>query len=262
MHYFKIALFTCAIAYIALLAFALLAANSMVFPGKPERYDPPLPLTFIDGADGRIATLLSPPSQPNPKRQLLLYAYGNAENIAVALDRTQWFRERGFYTLLWDYPGYGQSDGKASETTVLSAADAVLRHATTTLGFAPDDIVLYGRSVGGGPTLHLAANTAVRAVILEVTFSSTFRVMTRIKIVPWDILDNLAAIPHAKAPLLILHGTSDYVVPFSHSRQLFNAAPQGKATYVVFEGGGHNNLPTDFTQQYTDALTAFLNANP
>jgi hypothetical protein len=132
----------------------------------------------------------------------------------------------------------------------------VLRWMEKDLGWPAARVIPYGRSLGGGPALWLAGRHTFAGVILEGTFTSTFRVMTRIKLLPWDVFDNLAWIRAVRCPILFIHGTNDQTVPFHHARTLHAAAPQ-PAAHRWIEGGGHNNLPEDFPQPYWQAMESF-----
>jgi pimeloyl-ACP methyl ester carboxylesterase len=92
----------------------------------------------------------------------------------------------------------------------------------------PERIILYGYSVGTGPSVYLAARRPVAGLILESPFVSTFRVMTKIPLFPVDKLRNLHEIKRVHCPVLVLHGTRDTIIPFWHGQQVFAASQQSE----------------------------------
>src|SRR5262249_49330768 len=116
----------------------------------------------------------------------VLLSHGNAED----LDDMRWFTRRvnglGLSVLTYDYEGYGTSEGKPSEAPLYADIDAAYDHLARTLHVPAERVIVYGRSLGGGPTVDLARRRPVGGVILESTFQSAFRVATRVRLLPWD----------------------------------------------------------------------------
>jgi abhydrolase domain-containing protein 17 len=113
--------------------------------------------------------------------------------------------------------------------------------------------VVHGRSVGAGPALELAARRTVGGVIVESSFVSAFRVLTRIPLLPFDRFPNLRNMREVRAPVLVIHGVRDEVIPVSHGRRLFAAAPEPKLELWV-EAAGHNDLVHTAGAAYWQAL--------
>jgi fermentation-respiration switch protein FrsA (DUF1100 family) len=246
-------------AYICLALFALLMANRMIFPAPPSSYSADAPwLEQVPFGPGGAAISLRYMEHPE-SNLLVFYQHGNGEDIGSIEDRLSALHRLGFSVLAWDYPGYGTSEGRPSEKAVMATAERLWRWLPQRTGFGPEATVLYGRSLGGGPAVQLAQAHPNAGLILEGTFTSTFRVMTRIRLLPWDVFDNLSRIPAINSPLLVLHGNRDYVVPFSHSETLFAAASQPKS-FVWFDGGGHNDLIDQFPEVYNSAIRQFAAA--
>lgn len=197
---------------------------------------------------------------PQPKGYIL-YQHGNGEDLGMIAPRLQVLNDLGWSVLAWEYPGYGLSPGIANETSVNAAMHAVAAYAKDTLDWPVEQTVLYGRSVGGGPSILLATEAPYRGLITEGTFTSAFRVVTRIKLLPIDVFDNWSRIDKIDMPSLFLHGNRDFIVPFSHGKKLYASAKEPKY-HSWFKGGGHNNLVEDFTEQYTQAVRAFLDNLP
>jgi pimeloyl-ACP methyl ester carboxylesterase len=244
-----------ALAYLGLALFALLFANRLVFPAPAPGYvDGPGLLKFTYNQRGDQVTLqyLNNPTSP----WLVYYHHGNGEDLAGVRDRLEALHRAGFSVLAWDYPGYGTSDGRASERLVLQIAEQIWHGIPDSFGYAPDQIILYGRSVGGGPATYLASRQDAAGLILEGTFTSIFRVGIRVNILPWDLFDNLKHITAIRCPVLLLHGTHDETVPFRHSQQLLERAPAPKS-FTWFDGGRHNNLLDAYPEIYSSSIRRF-----
>lgn len=251
-----------AILYACLFLFGALFANKLIFPAPPASYTDEAPGIFkIPSGTPTIPPLSARyyPAKNSKVPLTLLYSHGNGEDLGSIDPRLQALARKGCNVLAYDYPGYGTTGGKASEAATYAAADAAWTYLTQTLATPPASIVFYGRSLGGGPSFYLAEKYPDAAgLIIEGTFTSTFRVLTRIKILPIDAFDNLARMDSIKMPLLLLHGTRDFIVPFSHGKALLRAAPEGTQHYW-FESGGHNNLVEDFSEDYYRTLDEFRN---
>ena len=141
----------------------------------------------------------------------------------------------------YDYRGYGRSDGRPSEKACYEDAMAAYGYLVTELKIPPERIIIFGRSVGGAPSLELASKKPAAGLILEAAFATAFSVVLPFPIFPFDRMRNVSKIPKIKMPVLIMQGTDDEVIPFSHSKKLFDAATDPKSYYVI-EGANHNNL--------------------
>jgi len=241
--------------YSGLALFALLLANKMVFPAPSSSYQDSEDIIRIPAGE---ASWVSAIHLTHPKAtHLIIYSQGNGEDLGRSLSRLHELNRRGFAVLAWDYPGYGTSPGNPTEKSVLEASLNVLQYARDELGVPLDRIILYGRSLGGSPSIWLAREAPVAGLILEGTYTSTFRVMTRVRLLPWDIFPNLSWIPEIECPVLLLHGTNDQTVAFWHGKKLLEAAPEPKS-FVWFDGGGHNNLVEDFPEIYYPTVEGFI----
>lgn len=245
------------VTYLALLAIAYFLSERMIFQPPPATYTADrLPIEWVETGDGaRLAVL----HLPNPDaRYTILYSHGNAEDLGMVVPALERLREAGFAVIGYDYHGYGASSG--GPPTVAGAerdAEAVFRYATETLRIPPDRIVPYGFSVGSGLALHIAAREPVAGVIVENGFVSAFRVVTRVPLLPFDRFPNLKRIRGVKAPVLVIHGTHDRIVPFSHGRMLYAAAAEPKRKLWV-EGGTHGDVAYVAGDAYWRALRDFV----
>jgi hypothetical protein len=204
----------------------------------------------------------------------ILYSHGTSRNIGRYWDRVERLWSDGYSVLIYDYPGYGLSTGTTTEAGVLAAGRASLEHLLTLPGVDPDRIVVYGYSLGGGPTYDLAGRAArgegpeVAALISESTFCSVEALVqdgSFLDLAPGYFanarFDNCARIAELEIPVLIVHGLADdYVVP-RHATMLRDRALREPATYFV-EGAGHSNLPLVAGEAYDEEIDAFLSSIP
>ncbi|KAF3647922.1 putative F-box/kelch-repeat protein-like [Capsicum annuum] len=159
----------------------------------------------------------------------------------------------------YDYSGYGQSTGKPSEQNTYADIEAAYKCLEETYGAKEEDIILYGQSVGSGPTLDLGSRLSrLRAVVLHSPILSGVRVLHPVKRTYWfDIYKNIDKIPSVECPVLIIHGTADDVVDFSHGKQLFDLCKQ-KYDPLWVEGGNHCDL--ELYPEYIKHLKKFISA--
>ncbi|MEK6550301.1 MAG: alpha/beta hydrolase [Pseudomonadota bacterium] len=194
------------------------------------------------------------PCEPSPKRRppvscvprgVVLFSHGNAGNISHRLDTIALFRELGLDVFIFDYRGYGTSDGHPTEEGTYRDIAAAWRHLVTGRGISPKRIVLYGESIGGAVSTWLATREQPAAVVLVSTFTSIpdlgeqlypwlpARWLARIR---YDTRARLGAV---KAPLLILHSRDDEIIPYTHAGRLLAAANEPKRLVTMI--GDHNS---------------------
>ena len=219
-------------------------------------------MVSIDTEDGvRLSGWYVPAPGAAP---VVLFCHGNAGNISHRLESIALFHRLGLSVLIFDYRGYGDSEGKPDEQGTYRDARAAWRHLRELRGVAGDDIILFGRSLGAAVAAWLAARERPRAVILESAFTSAASLGA--EHYPWlpvDLLlrhryDTLARMPEIRAPLLVVHSRDDEIVPFHHGRALFDAAAEPKRLLEI--RGGHNDGFLASGAIYRDALAAFLAA--
>jgi fermentation-respiration switch protein FrsA (DUF1100 family) len=226
--------------YIGLAVFGWFGSERMIFQPQPAAYGAVLPgLRAVPAADG---TPLAVVYLSNPAaRHTVFYFHGNAEDLGDAAPLLASLQATGFAVLAFDYRGYGRSGGRASEQNVYADTQAVFAYAQASLSLTPQRTIVLGRSVGGGPAVEFAARERVAGLVLLSPFTSAFRVLTRVKILPFDRFDNLAKISRLRTPVLVIHGTQDEVIPFAHGQRLYAAAPQPKRSLWI-AGAGHNDV--------------------
>lgn len=186
-------------------------------------------------------------------RRLAIYFPGNSLNRAERADDFRVFLDCGFDVLIFDYRGYGDSDGWPVEAGMEEDAKSVWNFAIGDCGFQPNEIVIFGESLGGAVALSLwdqesAEPVAPRALVLNSTFSSMpdavaatypglpFHLMVLDR---WPSIDRIARV---NCPVTIFHGTADSMVPIEQARQLVAANP--RARLIENQGAEHNEVPT------------------
>jgi fermentation-respiration switch protein FrsA (DUF1100 family) len=236
-----------------ILLIAAIFSNHLLFHPPGHKTDFPGQVK-LKSADGNTITALY---LPNPQAAyVLLYSYGNGEEMDVMQDYMRELVAHSWAVCGYDYPGYGTSTGNPSESGCDAAIDAAYAYLTGDLHISPDRIVLYGHSLGSGPSVDLASRKPVGGLILDGAYTSIFRVVTHYRILPWDVFNNLAKISKIHVPLLSLHGTDDHVVPFWHGVALFDAYA-GPKQKLWITGGGHGNLPWFAPEAYWGALEQY-----
>lgn len=193
----------------------------------------------------------------------LLFFHGNAGNISHRLESIAIFNKLGLDVLIIDYRGYGQSTGKPSVEGTILDAEAAWHWLITEKGAAPDQIVIFGRSLGGGVAAALAGRVQARALILESTFTSLRDVGK--EMFPWapvglflqQDFDSPAALAKTHAPLLVVHSPDDKVVSFRFGKSLFDGYSGPKQFLQL--GGSHNSGFLENRASYIRGLASFLN---
>lgn len=174
----------------------------------------------------------------------LLYFHGNAGHIGYRMPLVRQFLSAGYGVLLFDYRGYGGNPGEPTEEGLYRDGRAAMKFLEQQ-GLKPEGIALYGESLGTAVAIKMAEIFPVCAVVLQSPFTSLSAMARYLYpwaiIPPWDKFDSLSRIKEIKAPLLILHGKNDQVVPFDQGLMLFNQANQPKRM-VAIDNKGHGDL--------------------
>jgi len=241
--------------YVFLCLYAYFFTDRMIFQAQPASYQDSREILKLTTADG---VQISAIYLPNPRaKYTILYSHGNAEDLGDVQWVLRELQQMGFAVFAYDYHGYGTSKGKASETNVYRDIDAAYNYLTQQLDVPPQRIIAYGRSVGGGPTVDLVARKPVAGLVLESAFTTAFRTVTRIPIVPFDKFRNIDKLKQVHCPVLIIHGKADAVVPFDHGVKLFAAAHEPKR-FLWVDIAGHNDVMDVVTDRYSKTLAEFI----
>ncbi|GAV87150.1 Abhydrolase_5 domain-containing protein [Cephalotus follicularis] len=232
--------------------FSQLAAKFAFFPPTPPTYQikksdngngkltvvsPSSPMPIPAGDDNSLDVLLIDTKRGNKivafylrnpyARLTVLYSHGNAADLGQLYDLFVQLKVNLRVNLMgYDYSGYGASTGKPSEINTYADIEAVYQCLQTEYGVSQEDIILYGQSVGSGPTLHLAAKLPrLRGVVLHSGILSGLRVLCHVKFTfCFDIYTNINKIKRVKCPVLVIHGTEDDVVNWLHGNGLWKLA--------------------------------------
>ncbi len=255
--------------YVVILVLVYLAQSSMLYlPGsagrEPAAEPAALGLVFEDlyftTADGeRLNGWLV---QAPDAHATLLFFHGNAGNIGHRLDSIRIFTGLGLNVFIFDYRGYGRSSGRPSEQGTYQDGMAAWRWLTRERGIAPQEIVLFGRSLGGAVAAELAVRVEAAGLIVESSFTSVPDLGAELyPLLPVRLLsrfryDTLAVIDRVSMPLLVVHSRGDEIIPFRHGRRLFEAAHEPKAFLEI--AGGHNEGFWLSGDAYRRGLAEFL----
>jgi fermentation-respiration switch protein FrsA (DUF1100 family) len=200
-------------------------------------------------------------------RFTVLVFHGNAGNVSHRLDRALLMQSRlKVDVLLFDYRGFGSSEGSPDEEGTYRDARAAYRWLVAR-GVAPGRIVLFGESLGSAVALQLAIEVEARALVLESPFASIPDMARAVyPFLPlWPFVrtryDNVAKAGRLRIPLLVLHGDQDEVVPFVQGRRVFDKAPEPK-TFFAIPGASHNDTYLVGGDAYWQALRDFLEGLP
>jgi fermentation-respiration switch protein FrsA (DUF1100 family) len=212
---------------------------------------------MLETEDG--LSLLSWYLPARPERPVIAYFHGNGGHIGYRAERLLRFAREGFGVLMVEYRGYGGNPGTPCEAGFYADGRAALAFFDRE-GLAPNRLVLYGESLGSGVAVALAAQHEIAALVLEAPFTSVAEVaQSHFPYVPAsrmvvDRFDSLSRIGEVKAPILVLHGERDRVVPVRYGRALFDAASEPKEGWFAPEAG-HEDLARYGS---LDAVVAFI----
>jgi fermentation-respiration switch protein FrsA (DUF1100 family) len=198
----------------------------------------------------------------------MLFCHGNAGNISHRLENVQSLVEAGFQVFLFDYRGYGRSQGKPSEQGLYLDADAAWAHLCERAGPDGVPLVIFGRSLGGAVAIQLATHAdGADALIIESTFTSLGGMVRQVLggLPGFDRLadgyTSLDKIGHVHLPLLVIHGDRDELIPVAQGQTLFEAANEPKAWYPI-PSAGHNDTFVIGGAAYFEQILKFVENLP
>ncbi len=217
---------------------------------------------FFNTADGKkLHGWFVPSSVSNEALPfVVLFLHGNAGNIGHRWEKIHVLHGLSVSIFIFDYRGYGQSEGTPSEVGIYKDTDAAYAYLTGR-GITPEKIIVYGESIGGAFAIDLAARKPVKALIIEDTFTSLPAMVRRtMPFIPTFVLaiqlDSLSKITKVRVPKLIFHSVDDEIVPYEMGKALFDAAVEPKQ--FVRLRGGHNTAFLDDSETYRNGLEKFL----
>ena len=192
-----------------------------------------------------------------------IFCHGNAGNISHRLATIKALNRRmKLNVLVFDYRGFGQSEGRPDEPGLYKDAQAAWDYLVTTKGESSDRVVLIGRSLGGAVAIDLAKRHEPAALLVESTFTSLIGVAkAHYGLLPVDLLlrhryESIDKIGDLRCPKLFFHGLDDSLVPFQQGRELFEAA--GEPKQFIETPGGHNDAGFLYNDEYLEKTRVFL----
>lgn len=266
----------------ALLALVLarLAENSMIFfpapypagEWEPERLGVQAEDFSFRAADGPLLhgwwfPALGAATEQDADREppVLLWAHGNGGNLTSRAVHAGALAQQGLEVFIFDYRGYGKSEGSPDEQGIYRDAEAAYAFLTVDRGVSPERIVLLGRSLGSAPAARLATRVPHAGIVLVSPLPSAkrmarrmfgglpvdFLIRSRFPVIDW--------VTRRDTPLLVMHGDRDQVIPISFGREVFEAAADPKE-FVLLPGAGHNDILKVSGHRYLDPLAMFAKA--
>ncbi len=216
---------------------------------------------FLKTADGeRINALFFRGS----RHDVILYFHGNAGDLSGWQFVAEDFTSLGFNFMIIDYRGYGKSSGIISEQGMYHDAETAFNYLIQK-GFSPENILVYGRSVGSGVAVDLASKQPCKGLILEAPYTSLIKLANEKFPFFFPSLyikfkfDNIRKINKVKCPVIFLHGAKDSLIPVSHTETLFEKFT-GKKKKIIIAQGSHNDLHTtgEYHQFLNEVLRSFF----
>ncbi len=195
-------------------------------------------------------------------RGVILFCHGNAGNISHRLDSIQIFHQLGLDVFIFDYRGCGQSEGRPTEQGTYKDAEAAWRYLIEERQVKPNEVIIFGRSLGGAVASWLAQSHTLGGLILESTFTSLPDIAAGLyPYLPVRLLlrfeyNTAEYLGRVDCPVLIVHSRDDEIMPFNHGQQLFESAKEPKK--FLETTGTHNNGFITSGKRYEDGLHTFI----
>ncbi len=247
------------VSYSLLLGFAWGFSDALIFlPPEPgyKITDSHIAITSKSAENNLSHTIIAKYLKNPSARYTILYSHGNAVDLSGLSSLQTKFLRHNYSIIMYDYSGYGQSEGTPSEQQVYHDAQAVYDYLTNDAGLKTDEIIIYGHSLGAAVATELALNNPAAALIMESPFTTAFRVKTHFAIVPFDKFASIEKLPEIQTPVLIMHSLDDTIIPPSHSQVLFDSANEPKQL-IWFKRAGHTQI-THQKQAFWKPFHTFL----
>jgi fermentation-respiration switch protein FrsA (DUF1100 family) len=194
---------------------------------------------------------------------VVLFCHGNAGNISQRIDSFNIFQQLGISTFIFDYRGYGKSAGTPGEKGTYRDADGAWNYLVKEMKVNPGEIIVFGRSLGGGIASYLAQKYQPRALIIESSFTSIpdlasgGRQRTPLKLLIRFKYNTIGRLKDIRCPLLIVHSPDDRLIPFDHGQALYEAANHPKKFLRIT--GDHQYGFLKSGSLYVEGLREFIN---
>ncbi len=192
----------------------------------------------------------------------VLFSHGNGGNVSHRLDTILVHHQLGMNVLIFDYRGYGKSEGKPSEEGTYRDVEAVWKYLVETRGEKPERIVIHGRSLGGAVAAHLARDHTPAALVVESSFYDITEL--GVEMFPWLPVRWLSRMEYktaeyvggVKCPVMVIHSRTDGMIAFHHGEKILAAAPEPKRFLEIH--GSHNSGFMESDDIYRSALREFF----
>lgn len=196
----------------------------------------------------------------NPStKTTILYSHGNSTDLGTTIALCIGIAKNLHCNILvYDYSGYGRSTGKPSERNLYSDIRAAFNLLIDEYSCLPEDIILFGYSLGSAPTIHLASKVIVKGVIIQSGFVSALNAFfnnEEPKTICCDIFNNIDKVSKIKSPLLVIHGMKDDVIGISHGMTIYERC-MNKVEPLWVSGGHHNDL--ECFEEFMHRLSWFI----
>lgn len=233
------------LAYVALVGIGFALSDQLIFLPQAPSYNLSqqyITVNSVNATDNTDTNKIILKHIENPtSKYTILYSHGNAVDLGGLQHLQSNFYKHGYSIILYDYSGYGHSEGNATEQQVYNDVQAVYDYLIHQKNIKADHIISYGHSLGSAIATDLASKNSVAALILESPFTTAFRVKTVYPIVPFDKFASIDKIKNIDAPVFISHSKDDNVIPFWHGKELYDAANSPKK-FLTFETEGHGGI--------------------
>ena len=231
--------------YCAAFGAIVLFQNKLIYPFDPTREQPELRITEFKLITTDDETLIVWVARPHGDQPTILYFHGNAGNLANRAQRFDRMIDRGYGLVALGYRRSSGSTGEPNQSR-LRADSALVHKVLDQIVGKTNKLIYYGESLGTTVAIHLAAYHQPDAMILEAPFTSLKTLAGAA--MPYfptslglnDTWDSLSQMPKITAPLLVLHGTADAVVPYEHGQEIFAAAASKQKSFHSVDGLGHS----------------------
>ncbi len=258
------------IAYLGLVMIMMMLERQLVYPVPPLERSNWTPnsgsyeeVSFTSGDGNELHGWFYDHPQP---RYVFLYCHGNGEQVPDSHGLMLYLQSSFDAAVMnFDYRGYGKSEGKPFEKGLVADGIAAQQWLAERTGRKQEEIILIGRSIGGGVATAVAATEGAKALILQSTFTSLPEAASShfpwlpVRLVMRNRFNSISKLSaEYSGPIFLSHGTEDRVVPYSHGEMLYEAAMTGKKRFFAIPGGGHNDpQPTRYYADLSDFLEEY-----
>jgi fermentation-respiration switch protein FrsA (DUF1100 family) len=255
-----------ALGYILLVAYFYARQGSMLYFPSGEIEATPLDIGLpyedltLRTADGLNISAWYVPAED--LRSVVLFCHGNAGNISHRLDSIRIFHSLGLAVLIFDYRGYGKSQGSPDEKGTYEDAEAAWDYLVNSLRVKPDRIIFFGRSLGSAVAAEIALRKQAGALIMESGFTSVpdlgekFFPHLPVRLIARYHYASISKVDKIKIPKLFIHSPADEIVPYEQGLKLFEKACEPKEFLQII--GGHNEGFLLSGTAYINGLRLFL----